>query len=78
MLGCGQSQFPILYLGLPLIIVKPTKAMYMPLIEKFEKKLGGVEGKDVIKRGLSTTGKIGMLLYSYLSHVLFPTATMRG
>lgn len=51
MLGCGQSQFPILYLGLPLIIVKPTKAMYMPLIEKFEKKLGGWKGKMLSRGG---------------------------
>lgn len=29
-LGCGQSNFPIQYLGMPLTIVKPTKAMYMP------------------------------------------------
>lgn len=49
-LGCQQSQIPTVYLGLPLTFKKPTKDLYMPLVQKFEKKLEGWKGK-LISRG---------------------------
>lgn len=49
-LGCSLSQFPINYLGLPLTIKRPTKALYMPLIEKLESKFEGWKGR-LISRG---------------------------
>lgn len=49
-LGCSLSNFPINYLGLPLTIKKPTKDLYMPLIEKLELKFEGWKSR-LISRG---------------------------
>lgn len=49
-LGCKQANFPIRYLGMPLTILKPRRAQFMPLIEKVERRLSGWKGK-LISRG---------------------------
>lgn len=51
LLGCSISAFPISYLGLPLTINKPTRALYMPLIEKIESRLEGWKGKLISRAG---------------------------
>lgn len=38
-LGCAQTKFPVIYLGMPLTIKKPDRSTFIPLIEKMEKKL---------------------------------------
>lgn len=50
-LGCAATSLPITYLGLPLTIKKPGKSLFMPLIEKLEKKTRGVEGETPVQRG---------------------------
>ncbi|XP_078174444.1 uncharacterized protein LOC144568089 [Carex rostrata] len=40
-LGCSLSDFPTIYLGLPLTLKKPNRELFMPLIEKIESKLEG-------------------------------------
>lgn len=55
-LGYERSSFPIQYLGLPLTIQRPTRELYLPLIEKVEKKLGGWQG-----RLLSRAGRLQMV-----------------
>lgn len=49
-LGCPQTQFPIMYLGMPLTIKKPTKQLYIPIIEKVERRLQGWQSK-LLSRG---------------------------
>ena len=49
-LGCPRSDFPIIYLGLPLTLKRPHKELFLPLIEKIESKLDGWKGK-LISRG---------------------------
>lgn len=49
-LACRQSQFPTIYLGMPLIIRKPTRDLFMPLIKRFESKLEDWKSK-LISRG---------------------------
>lgn len=63
-LGCKLSTFPVQYLGLPLTIKKHTADLYMPLIERVERKLGGWKGK-LISRG----GRL-QLVQSVLSSIL--------
>lgn len=50
-IGCTRSDFPVQYLGLPLTLKSPTRNLFMPLIEKFEKKLSGWKGKLISKGG---------------------------
>lgn len=38
-LGCKSEKLHVLYLGLPLTIVAPKRADYLPLLENFEKRL---------------------------------------
>lgn len=38
-LGCCQSQFPTIYLRMPLTIRKPRRDLFMPLIKQFKSKL---------------------------------------
>lgn len=42
-IGCTRSDFPVQYLGLPLTLKSPTRNLFMPLIEKFEKKIKWLE-----------------------------------
>lgn len=50
-LGYRSSQFPITYLGLPLTLKKPHRALYLPLIEKIESKLEGWKSKFISRGG---------------------------
>lgn len=50
-IGCVQTNFPVQYLGLPLTITKPTRNLFMPLIEKMENKLAGWKCKIISKEG---------------------------
>lgn len=49
-LSCKQVNFPVQYLGMPLMITNPGRPQFMPLIEKLEKQLEGWKGK-LISRG---------------------------
>lgn len=49
-LGCTQTNFPISYLGMPLTLKKPTKDLFIPLIEKLEHRLQGWQSK-LLSRG---------------------------
>lgn len=40
-LGCKRTNFPIIYLRMPLSLNKPTRDLYLPLLQKFENKLEG-------------------------------------
>lgn len=50
-LGCQPTTLPITYLGLPLTITKPNKHLFIPLIQKMEKRLQGWRGKLLSKGG---------------------------
>lgn len=50
-IGCQQSQFPTTYLGMPLTIKKPIKELFIPLIEKVEKRLTSWQAKMVSRAG---------------------------
>lgn len=50
-LGCRQTNFLIIYLGLPLTITQPSKALFMPLIEKIESRLEGWKGRFISRGG---------------------------
>lgn len=63
LLGCSLTEFPVIYLGLPLTINRPTNAAFMPLIERLESKLEGWKSK-LISRG----GRL-LLMNSVLSAV---------
>lgn len=49
-MGCTQSNFPANYLGLPLTVKKPLRALFLPLIEKVEFRLEGWKSK-LLSRG---------------------------
>ena len=49
-LECQQENLPVTYLGMPLTTKNPTRASFMPLIEKFESRLQGWRGK-LLSRG---------------------------
>lgn len=63
LLGCSQSEFPINYLGLPLTLNRPTKDLFIPLIEKVEHRLEGWKSR-LISRG----GRL-LLMNSVLSSI---------
>lgn len=44
-LGCTQTDLPVTYLGMPLTIKQPDHSLFIPLIEKMEKKLQGWKGR---------------------------------
>lgn len=50
-MGCKYSSFPITYLGMPLTVVKPSRHMFMPLLEKIEKRLEGWQRKLILRGG---------------------------
>lgn len=50
-LGCHQTSFPVTYLGMPLTVLKPHRDHFMPLIEKFEKRLEGWRGRMISRGG---------------------------
>lgn len=49
-LGFSKTNFPVIYLGMPLTIKRPSKAMFMPLVEKIERRLEGWQNK-LLSRG---------------------------
>lgn len=50
-LGCSQSDFSLIYLGLPLTLTQPNKALFLPLIEKVEARLEGWKGRFISRGG---------------------------
>lgn len=50
-LGCSCTEFPVTYLGMPLTIKRPTRELFIPLIDKVERKLGGWKGKLLSRAG---------------------------
>lgn len=49
-MGCTPTNFPITYLGMPLTIRAPTKDLFLPLVEKIERRLQGWQSK-LLSRG---------------------------
>lgn len=49
-LGCQREFLPITYLGMPLTITTPKRSDFLPLIEKFERRLQGWQGR-MLSRG---------------------------
>lgn len=49
-MGCSQTTFPITYLSMPFTIRKPTKKLYMPLVEKIKRRLEVWQSK-LLSRG---------------------------
>ncbi|KAJ1703591.1 hypothetical protein LUZ63_003370 [Rhynchospora breviuscula] len=49
--GYERKAFPLIYLGLPLTIGKPTRACFQPLLDKIELKLAGWKGKLISRAG---------------------------
>lgn len=50
-LGCSRTDFPIMYLGMPLTIKKPNKNHFLPLIDRIQSKLGGWKAKMISRGG---------------------------
>lgn len=48
--SCRRQDLPVTYLGMPLTVRKPERHLFIPLLEKLEKKLAGWKGK-LISRG---------------------------
>jgi hypothetical protein len=48
---CTRKSLPIIYLGMPLSITRPSKELFVPLFEKEENILEGWKGKLISKRG---------------------------
>lgn len=63
-LGCPEKELPITYLGMPLTVKRPNRALYLPFIEKIEKRCEGWKRK-LISRG----GRL-QLVKSVLSAIL--------
>lgn len=49
-IGFSKTNFPVTYLGMPLTIKRPGKALYLPLVEKIERRLDGWQSK-LLSRG---------------------------
>ncbi|XP_078159587.1 uncharacterized protein LOC144555214 [Carex rostrata] len=49
-MNCSQTSFPTVYLGMSLTLKKPTKDLFLPLIEKVERRLQGWQSK-LLSRG---------------------------
>lgn len=62
-MGCPQTDFPIMYLGMPLTLKKPTKELFIPLIENIERRMQGWQS-----RLLSRGGRL-VLVQSVLSSI---------
>lgn len=50
-MGCKQSTFPVTYLGMPLTLKRPNKQLFVPLIERIEKRLTGWQSKMLSRGG---------------------------
>ena len=71
-LSCSIKEFPCTYLGLPLSVVKPTKEMLLPLIDKIADYLPGWKaslmnraGRLVMVRAVLTAAPIYLLITMY-------------
>lgn len=64
MIGCKSRKLPIVYLGLPIVARPRSKALWDPVIDKFEKKLSSWK-----KQYLSLGGRV-TLINSCLSNLL--------
>lgn len=49
-MGCPQTNFPIVYLGMPISIKRPNKEHFIPLIEKIERRMQGWQSR-LLSRG---------------------------
>lgn len=49
-MGCKQTTFPIQYLGMPLTLKRPSKQLFLPLVEKIERRLSGWQSR-LLSRG---------------------------
>ncbi|XP_078158176.1 uncharacterized protein LOC144553858 [Carex rostrata] len=50
-LGCAQTTFPTVYLGMPLSIKRPTRDQFRPLIERVERRLETWQTKLISQGG---------------------------
>jgi hypothetical protein len=51
LIKCGQLSTPIQYLGLQLMLKKPPKSAYLPLINNVQKRFEGFGGKYLTRAG---------------------------
>lgn len=73
-LCCTQTSFLIDYLGLPLTIKKPTKQLYIPLIEKIEKRVQGWQSRFLSRWGKTTACQNSAYVNPNLLHDLLQIA----
>lgn len=72
-MGCPQTEFPVLYLGMPLSIKRPSKAHFIPLIERVEQRLQGWQSKLLSRGGrllLTQTVLSNMPTYHMICFIL--------
>lgn len=72
-MGCSRSDFPITYLGMPLTVKKPTKQLFIPLIEKVEGRLQGWQSRLLSRGGrllLTQTVLSSIPIYHMICFVL--------
>lgn len=50
-MGCKQTTFPVTYLGMPLTLKRPNRQLFVPLIERIEKRLTGWQSKMLSRGG---------------------------
>ncbi|KAJ4765935.1 RNA-directed DNA polymerase (reverse transcriptase)-related family protein [Rhynchospora pubera] len=51
-----RTELPLLYLGLPLTVSRPSRSGFQPLLEKIDKKLAGWKAKLLSRAGRLTRG----------------------
>lgn len=64
-LGCTQTELPVTYLGMPLTIKRPDRSLFIPLIEKMEKKLQRWKGKMISRGRMQLVNSVLSLIPSY-------------
>ena len=77
-LGCSKGTLPFTYLGLPLGTTKPKIADFLPLVNKCEKRLGGISTMLNQARKLQTTNVVLSALPTYyMSTLELPKAIIK-
>lgn len=73
-LGCAETNFLIIYLGLPLTLHRPSKELFMPLIEKVEQKLEGWKSRLILRGGrlLLMNSVLSSIPIYFMSSFLLP------
>jgi hypothetical protein len=71
-IGYKMQSLPIIYLGMPLTATKPSKELFIPLVEKIERRLQKWQRKLISEGGRSQLhGSFSSLDSPYLLHDVF-------